>query len=161
MNKISYQKFDIINGNGARVVLWLAGCSHGCKGCFSKQSHDPKSGTKFTEEDKEQLIQDLSKPYITGITFSGGDPCHKRNYKEVIELCKRIKKDLPDKDIILYTGYTYEQLIEDEKRKELLLWCDQLMDGKYEHDNPTTKSFRGSDNQILHTLSEGISIEQN
>lgn len=159
MNYLSYKKADIINGNGMRVAIWLPYCSHACKGCFNKDSWYG-GGIPITDEFVEQLMSDLSQPFIKGITFSGGDPLHKKNYKWVLSLCKRIRKELPDKDIMVYTGYTYEQILTDEDRKEILLWCDLLMDGKYEQDNHTTKPFRGSDGQVLHTLENGISIRQ-
>lgn len=159
MDYLSYKKADIINGYGMRVVIWLPYCSHACKGCFNKDSWYG-GGIPITNEFVEQLIVDLSQSYIKGITFSGGDPIHKKNYKWVLELCKRIRNELPEKDIMIYTGYTYKQMLADNERKEILLWCDLLMDGKFEIDFPTTKTFRGSDRQVLHTLEGGISVKQ-
>lgn len=105
MNCLTYKKADCNNGIGLRNVLWLSFCSHGCSGCFNSSSWNG-GGEKVTEDFIKQIIVDLDKPYIKGFTFSGGDPLHKRNYPEVISLSRRIKKELPDKDIWLYTGYT-------------------------------------------------------
>lgn len=160
MKYINYVKGDVLNGDGLRVVIWLSFCSHGCKGCFSKSTWGD-GGEDVTEEVIQMILSDLDKPYIKGITFSGGDPMHQRNYKDVVALCRRIKKVLPEKDIWVYTGYTYEQLQNDILRQPVLSTIDYLMDGKYECDNPTDKKFRGSDNQILHHLVDGISVSQN
>lgn len=159
MNYLNYTAADCVNGVGFRVVLWLSFCSHGCKNCFNESSWNG-GGTEVTEGFTSKILSDLDKPHIKGITFSGGDPLHKRNYQEVISLCRRIKRELPDKDIWLYSGYTYQEIKNDLLRSPILETIDYLMDGKYEHDKPTTKPFRGSDNQILHTLSKGISIKQ-
>lgn len=147
------------NGEGARVCIWLSQCSHGCKGCFSESTWK-KGGTEVTEELISRIIKDLDKPFISGITFSGGDPLHKNNYQEVINLCRRIKKQLPEKDIWLWTGYTYDQVKTDLLRSPILDTIDYLMDGKFECDNPTDKPFRGSDNQVLHKLVNGVSVER-
>ena len=160
MRYLKYVKGDCNNGDGLRNVVWLSFCSHGCKGCFSKSTWGD-GGTEVTEGFISKILSDLDKPYIKGITFSGGDPLHKRNYQEVISLCRRIKKELPEKDIWLYSGYTYSEIKNDLLRQPILDTIDFLMDGKYEHSLPTTKHFRGSDNQILHTIVDGISISQN
>lgn len=159
MNYLSYEKADCNNGIGFRVVIWLSRCSHGCKNCFNKNSWNG-GGTKVTSEFIEQIILDLDKPYIRGLTLSGGDPLHKRNYQEVISLCRLVKDRLPEKDIWLYTGYTYEEIQNDILRSPILSTIDCLMDGRYECDNPTTKPFRGSNGQILHELHNSVSIKQ-
>lgn len=94
------------------------------------------------------------------MTLSGGDPLHKRNYQEVISLCRRIKEKLPSKDIWLYTGYTYKEIQNDILRSPVLFTIDYLVDGRYEQDNPTTKPFRGSDGQVCHKIVNGLSIQQ-
>ena len=159
MKYLTYKKADCLNGIGLRNVLWVPFCSHGCKGCFSKSTWR-NGGTLVTEDFLWQLIEDLRPSYISGITLSGGDPMHKSNYSEIISLCRRIKRELPEKDIMVYTGYTYEELKNDLLRSPILSTIDTLLDGKYECDNPTTKPFRGSSNQILHKLVKGLSVEQ-
>ena len=79
-------KDDMLNGDGLRVVLWVAGCSHGCKGCQNPMTWDPEGGIPFGEEDKAELFEQLDKSYIEGITFSGGDPLHENNVKEITVL---------------------------------------------------------------------------
>jgi len=148
MNYFSYKKFDILNGEGARVVLWLTGCSHGCDGCFSPESHNPNYGKLVTVEIKNKILEDLSLNYIKGFTWSGGDPLHKRNISEVIEFSKVIKNKFPDKDIWLYTGFTIDEIRADTLRSPVLDIVDVLIDGKFDRTLPSA-TFRGSSNQNL------------
>ena len=97
----------MLNGDGLRVVLWVAGCSHHCKGCQNPITWDPDGGIPFEQKDKEEIFEQLNQSYIEGITFSGGDPLHEKNIREVTELAKEIKKKYPDKTIWLYTGYRW------------------------------------------------------
>lgn len=161
MKYLSYKKGDVNNGKGLRNVLWLSRCSHCCVGCFQPESWK-SAGTVITEDFIHQILRDLDKPYITGLTLTGGDPLHKVNYEGVVKLCQRIKKERPEKDIWLWTGYTYSQLRNDLLRCEVLNNIDYLVDGKFEQElshNPPP--WRGSSNQILHTIVGGISAEQN
>ena len=98
-------KDDMLNGEGLRVVLWVAGCSHACEGCHNKITWNPGGGIPFDDSTKQEIFTELDKDYIDGITFSGGDPMHCANEKDVTELCKEIKEKYPDKTIWLYTGY--------------------------------------------------------
>ena len=159
MQYLTYKKADTLNGVGLRNTLWVSRCSHGCKGCFNESSWKG-NGTTATPEFIEQLMVDLDKPYIKGLTLTGGDPLHKRNYQEVISLCRRVKKELPEKDIWLYTGYTYYQIQQDILRSPVLTEIAYLVDGRYEKDLPTDKPFRGSSNQVIHKLVDGVSVEQ-
>lgn len=159
MNYSGYSSFDLLNGVGARVVVWVTGCTHNCEGCFSPQTHNPRYGELFSEDIETKLLEDLSSPLIKGLTWGGGDPLHKRNFEEVISISKKVKASLPDKDIMLYTGYTLEQIQNDEKRVDILKHIDYLVDGKYDKTLPSTK-FRGSSNQkIIHLIDgEVVSI---
>lgn len=156
MKYIDYQSFDVLNGEGARCVVWLSNCSHGCKGCFNQDSWK-NIGEEFDEDMVDRLLKDLSQPFISGITWSGGDPLHKRNYQEVLEISRRIKRDFPDKTIWLYTGYTYDQIKQDLSRDEILKVADVLIDGKYE-EGTQAKPFRGSGNQRLLYLDDNGGI---
>lgn len=143
---ISYP--DVNNGLGCRVTLWVAGCSHHCKGCQNKETWDKKSGRVFSKEDKEKLFDILSRPYIKGLTFSGGDPLD--SFDEVLQVVKEIRDTFGStKDIWLYTGYTLEQINNSEK-KEILPYINYLVDGLFELDKrDITLKFRGSTNQII------------
>ncbi len=97
-------KDDMLNGDGLRVVLWVAGCSHCCKGCHNPVTWDPDGGLLFDETAKKEIFDQLDKSYISGLTFSGGDPLHSANRAEVQKFAKEVKEKYPDKTIWLYTG---------------------------------------------------------
>ena len=97
-------KDDMLNGDGLRVVLWVAGCEHQCKGCHNPITWDINGGIEFDEAARQEIFEELEKPYISGITLSGGDPLHTQNRKEIKELAKEIREKFPDKTIWLYTG---------------------------------------------------------
>jgi anaerobic ribonucleoside-triphosphate reductase activating protein len=122
----------MLNGSGLRVVLWLSSCSHQCKGCQNPQTWNCNSGIKFDLSAKQEIISELEKDYISGITFSGGDPLHENNVKEVIKLIIEIKEKYKTKNIWLYTGYCFDDLKNNYPEKyELVKLCDVLVDGEF------------------------------
>ena len=98
---------DMNNGEGLRVVLWLSGCSHKCRGCQNPQTWDADSGIQFDESAKEELFRELGKDYISGLTLTGGDPLFDCNLEDVLELVNSIRKSFPQKTIWIYTGYLF------------------------------------------------------
>ena len=162
---------DMLNGDGLRVVLWLSGCNHHCKGCQNPQTWAINSGIPFDEKAKEELFRELNNDYISGITFSGGDPLHENNIDEVLNLIYEIRDRFPNKTIWLYTGYKTEELsfgvamnnylrtgidhreaLEDEYnnliRRIIISQCDVIVDGKYiEELRDISLHWRGSSNQ--------------
>lgn len=120
-------KDDMLNGDGLRVVLWVAGCSHGCPECQNPLTWDPNGGLPFTVKEKHELFTELEKPYISGITFSGGDPLHEANEAEITALAKEIREQFPAKTIWLYTGYEWPALT----GREILNYIDVLVDGRW------------------------------
>ena len=148
MNYLSYNKCDVLNGTGVRCVLWCSGCTHKCQGCFSKESWKFSNGLPFNQEMQDKIINDLKPDYISGLTLSGGDSMHPRNAVDLIPFIKRIKEDLPSKDIWCYTGYVLEDLLDNDIQKELLSFVDVLVDGKFVKElyNPNLK-WKGSANQ--------------
>ena len=150
MNYHKIEKTSIANGTGIRVVLWVSGCSLHCKGCHNPETWSLNSGKLFDEEAKKELFEALDKPYIQGITFSGGHPFEKCNRSTIYCLIKEIKEKFPQKDIWLYTGYTWEEIFESGIREiqRTLYWVDVLVDGKYvEEERDITLKWRGSRNQ--------------
>ena len=106
-------KDDMKNGDGLRVVLWVAGCAHCCEGCQNPVTWDPEGGLLFDEAAKAEIFEQLDKPYISGITFSGGDPLHPANKGDVRRLMREIRQRYPEKTIWLYTGEAWERLYQD------------------------------------------------
>ena len=143
---------DVNNGPGCRITLWIPGCGHKCKGCHNEWTHMYNQGSDFTEGTYRELIDKLSKPYIAGLTISGGDPLYQSNnvLADLYEWITRIRTDLPDKTIWLYTGFKFEDL--QGIQMEIVQKCDVVVDGPYiEELRDTTLEFRGSSNQrIIH-----------
>ena len=154
-------KDDMLNGDGLRVVLWVAGCSHGCKDCQNPITWDPQGGLPFTEEEKKEIFQELDKAYISGITFSGGDPLHPANIREVTALAREIRQRYPEKKIWLYTGYLWKEIVD----LEIVNYLDVVVDGKFiSAQKDITLPWRGSSNQkvidVPSTLKEGKIVLQ-
>ena len=135
---------DMLNGDGLRVVLWVAGCSHYCKGCQNPVTWNPDGGLLFDETAKRELYEQLAKPYISGITFSGGDPLHAANRVYVRNLIEEIKEKFPDKTIWLYTGDVWENILHYPMIKNI----DVLVDGEFVAEQKDVKLlWKGSKNQ--------------
>lgn len=134
----------MLNGDGLRVVLWVAGCSHYCKGCQNPVTWNPDGGLLFDETAKRELYEQLAKPYISGITFSGGDPLHAANRVDVRNLIEEIKEKFPDKTIWLYTGDVWENILHYPMIKNI----DVLVDGEFVAEQKDVKLlWKGSKNQ--------------
>ena len=137
-------KDDMLNGDGLRVVLWVAGCDHGCKGCQNPVTWDPNGGLVFDEAAKQEIFEQMEKSYIAGITFSGGDPLHWRNVEEVTAFAKELKEKYPQKTIWLYTGFLWEEI----QDLEVLNNLDVLVDGEFiEAQKDISLKWKGSANQ--------------
>jgi anaerobic ribonucleoside-triphosphate reductase activating protein len=137
-------KDDMLNGDGLRVVLWLSGCAHGCYKCQNPVTWDPNGGLLFDEEAKQELFKELEKSYISGITFSGGDPLFPGNREDVFALIKEVKEQFPGKTIWLYTGYLWDEI----KDLECVKYLDVLVDGKFIYEQlDNTLQWKGSANQ--------------
>ena len=150
-------KDDMLNGDGLRAVLWLAGCEHHCKGCQNPITWDPKGGIEFDEAAKAELFELLEKDHISGITFSGGDPLAPYNAPEVRKLIEEIKEKYPGKTVWIYTGYKYEEIIHQDKYKSLLKLCDVLVDGEFRIEEKDLRlQFRGSRNQRIIDVQKSI-----
>lgn len=163
MNYHDIQTDNMDNGDGLRVVLWVAGCEHHCKCCQNPQTWDTNSGKPFDEEAIHKIFTELNKDYISGITISGGDPLHPDNII-FISAFVRFIKSLPEyssKTVWVYTGYTFESLLESEDHttRHILDDIDVLVDGKFiEEYRDTTLMWRGSPNQRVIDVQKSLSI---
>ena len=137
-------KDDMLNGAGLRVVLWVAGCSHGCRECQNPITWDPNGGLPFTDSERAEIFAELDKDYISGITFSGGDPLHPSNIAEVTALAREIREKYPDKTIWLYTGSLWEEI----QQYEIIHYLDVCVDGEFQVDKKEVRlKWKGSSNQ--------------
>lgn len=146
----------MLNGDGLRVVLWLAGCSHCCKECQNPLTWDPDGGLPFDETAKQEIFNQLEKPYINGITFSGGDPLHSANRLDVRSLMEEIKQKYPNKTIWLYTGDSWEDILHYPAMK----FVDVLVDGEFKIELKDVKLlWKGSRNQRVIDVSKSLEQE--
>lgn len=137
-------KDDMLNGDGLRVVLWVAGCSHCCKGCQNPITWDANGGVPFDDAAKQEIFDQLDKSYISGITFSGGDPLHPANILDVKNLMMEIREKYPKKTIWLYTGSSWESI----RNHPIMKYVDVLVDGEFVEDRKDVNlCWKGSSNQ--------------
>lgn len=141
---------SMTNGDGIRTVLFVSGCTHGCPGCQNPETWDKNSGIPFDEAAHDELMDSLKDPFVSGVTFSGGDPMAPFNRYEVMDLIREINDKYPEKTIWVYTGFTKEQLIEQDPwlATELLNRIDVMVDGPFEIDKlDVDYEWAGSTNQ--------------
>ena len=127
MNYHNITKDDMLNGDGLRVVLWVAGCNHQCEDCQNPITWDITGGLPFDEATENELFEALAKPHISGITFSGGDPLHPFNRGTTFKLMRKCKELFPEKTVWVYTGFLWEEFKDNPKMK----YIDVLVDGRF------------------------------
>jgi len=158
MNYGNIKTNDIANGIGVRTSLFVSGCTHHCKGCFNPETWDFNYGEKFTKATEDKIILSLKPDFVRGLTVLGGEPFEKANQKALLPFIKRVKEELPDKDIWFFSGYLFEELTGKIKNEccrteytdELLSLIDVLVDGEFvEEKKNISLQFRGSENQRL------------
>lgn len=150
------KKCDIANGVGVRVTLFVSGCTNKCKGCFQPETWDFCYGKQYTQETENEIIDALKLPGRNGLTLLGGEPFEPENQRELVKLLRRVRRELPDKNIWAFTGFIYDKdLIPGGKRycevtNEMLSMIDVLVDGPFVEDKRNiTLQFRGSENQRI------------
>ena len=148
----------MVNGDGLRTVIWIAGCYRKCPGCFSPYTHDFQAGMEFDDAAKAEFVKDLSEDWCAGITWLGGEPLHPVNFPEVLTLAKEIRERYPDKTQWVYTGYTYNEIINNTIMSEILNYIDVLCDGPFiqELRDPNLK-WVGSSNRNVINIQQRIS----
>lgn len=161
MNYHNITNVDMLNGDGLRTVLWVAGCNHHCKGCQNPITWDVNGGILFDGKALNELYNNLSSPYISGITFSGGDPLHENNRLEVLGIAADVKR-IFHKTVWLYTGYLWENVADIPG----IEYVDVLVDGKYVAElNDVNYPWAGSINQrvidVQKSLLHGCAIKYN
>ena len=143
-NYAQIRKYGVANGFGIRVSIFCTGCTHKCPGCFNELYQDPNYGEKWTQEQTNLVVEYMKDTAVKGLTLLGGEPFQNTWLVDVI---REVKKQT-NKEIWAYSGYTYEKLIEDKDRLEMLKECDILIDGPFIQELKDLKlRFRGSSNQ--------------
>lgn len=156
MNYCNIKEYDIADGEGVRLTLFVSGCRNHCKGCFQPETWDFNYGKEFTEEVENNILEKLSNWCYDGLTLLGGDPFEPENQKVLNPFLKKVKNEFPLKNIWCYTGYIYDKDLVDGGKKytddtlDMLSNIDVLVDGPFiEELRDTTLKFRGSSNQRL------------
>ncbi|MBE6729003.1 MAG: anaerobic ribonucleoside-triphosphate reductase activating protein [Ruminococcaceae bacterium] len=157
------KKRDIANGLGVRVALFVSGCTNHCEECFNRDTWDFHYGKPYTQETENEIIEALRPDFVRGLSLLGGEPMEPKNQQPLLNLVKRVKKELPQKDIWCYTGFTYDELLDrkaypnTEIVEELISYLDVLVDGRFEKDKRNLMlKFRGSENQRLIDVKQTI-----
>lgn len=148
MNYAGLKTTDIANGPGVRVTLFVSGCRRHCKNCFNKETWDFNYGNPFEKETMNTIIDALSKEYIEGFSLLGGEPFEKENRETVLNIVRTVKEKFPNKTIWCYSGFTFEELVDDARN--ILEYVDVLVDGAFIEEKKNLRlQFRGSENQRL------------
>lgn len=164
MNYAQIRHYDVANGPGVRASIFVSGCTHNCKNCFNKEAQDFNYGNLYTKEVEDKFMKYVLDNNTKGVSILGGEPLMQTMDDSLLNLLKRIKKET-NKEIWLWSGYTYEEAILSEKRKEILNYVDILVDGRFEEENKSLLiKFRGSTNQRIidlnKTRKEGKIVER-
>lgn len=155
MNYSNFHKFDVLNGKGFRTSLFLSGCIHRCEGCFNASTWDFNAGHRFTKEVEDAIIESCKFLHVAGLSLLGG--CPMCNAKELIPFVERFKKECPDKNIWLWSGETFEEILDNPIQFQLLQLVDVLIDGKFVESLRDLKlTFRGSSNQRVIDVKESL-----
>ena len=162
MNYSLIREMDISNGPGVRVSLFCSGCEFHCKNCFNQSTWDFNNGSEFTQHEVDEIITLLKRPYISGLSILGGEPLHPRNVASIHDLIIQVRKSVPDKNIWLWSGFTFDQL--NEEQMSCVKDVDVMVDGRFVDELKDFRlKYRGSSNQrvisIKDTIANGKIIE--
>ena len=151
MNYLDIKHVNMVNGEGLRTVIWVSGCSRNCPGCFSPHTHDKNGGIPFDDKAKEELFRDSKEDWCDGITFLGGEPLEHYNIDTIVELAREHKERFPCKTIWLYSGYTYNEIINSPKLSTVLKYIDVLCSGPFvqELKSPDLKWVGSSNQEVI------------
>ena len=167
MNYATIKPFDVANGPGVRVSLFVSGCTHRCKGCFNEEAWDFSYGEEFTSESLDRILKAMKPDYIKGFSLLGGEPFEPRNQVVLADVLEKIKEAYPEKNIWCYTGYTYDKdlttgrLCDKNITDKMLRNIDILVDGKFVEELKNLKlRFKGSENQRIIKVKESIEKDE-
>lgn len=159
MNYSGIKYNDMINGKGIRVSLFVSGCSHACKGCFNQETWNESYGKEFTEKEQQDIIDYLTKykGIVSGLSILGGDPTYHKNIKPLICFIIKLKEKCPWINIWIWSGFTWEEILEDDLKLELISLCDVLIDGKFILEQKSLDiKWRGSTNQRVINIQQSL-----
>lgn len=166
MNYAAIKNFDVANGPGVRVSVFVSGCNHHCKNCFNQETWDFNYGEPFTEVQIDQILKQLDLDYIKGLSILGGEPLEYENQKGLLPLLRKAKQLHPEKSIWCYTGFTFEKNIKCDmmsrwaETREFMTYIDYLVDGRFIEELKDLKlKFRGSSNQRIINVQKSLTSD--
>ncbi len=158
MNFAQIRKYDVANGPGIRTTIFVTGCTHKCPNCFNEEYQDFNFGNPWTRKETDEIIEDLKLDEVKGLTVLGGEPF--QNEVNLLQILRDIKKEV-QKDIWIFSGYTYEEILKDQDKKKLLEECDVLVDGRFvEALKDLSLRFRGSSNQRIIDIKKSLEANE-
>ena len=158
MNFAQIRKYDVANGPGIRTTIFVTGCTHKCHNCFNEDYQDFNFGNPWTHKETDEVIEDLKLDEVKGLTVLGGEPF--QNEVDLLQVLRDIKKEV-QKDIWIFSGYTYEEILKDQDKKKLLEECDVLVDGRFvEALKDLSLRFRGSSNQRIIDIKKSLEANE-
>lgn len=158
MNFAQIRKYDVANGPGIRTTIFVTGCTHKCPNCFNEEYQDFNFGNPWTRKETDEVIEDLKLDEVKGLTVLGGEPF--QNEVDLLQIIRDIKKEV-QKDIWIFSGYTYEEILKDQDKKKLLEECDVLVDGRFvEALKDLSLRFRGSSNQRIIDVKKSLEANE-
>ena len=167
MNYATIKKYDIANGPGVRVSLFVSGCTHHCEGCFNQETWDFNYGSRYTEQTEKEVLAAAAPDYIRGLSLLGGEPFEPANQAALLPLLRKFHKLYPDKTIWCYTGYDFEKDVLAGRlgpwkiTQEILSYLTVLVDGEFHLDEKDiTLYFRGSRNQRVIDVQESLKNDE-
>ena len=147
------RKMDIADGPGVRVSIFVQGCEFHCKNCFNKETWDFSKGKEFTDDVIARVLELAEPEYIQGLSILGGEPLHPKNIDGTIKLAKAFREKFPDKDIWIWTGFLYENIV----NKDILNYVDVIVDGQYQEElHDFRLKYRGSSNQRVIDVKKSV-----
>nr|MBP3598195.1 anaerobic ribonucleoside-triphosphate reductase activating protein [Eubacterium sp.] len=163
MNYADIKQYDVANGLGVRVSIFVSGCTHHCKGCFNAETWDFNFGKPFTQKEIDKIIEYLAPDYVAGLSVLGGEPFELSNQEGLLPLLRKVKETYPQKNIWCFSGYLFDEQIlgemcqESEITKEMIQYIDILVDGKFEIEKKNLMlRFRGSENQRIIDVKQSL-----
>ena len=158
MNFAQIRKYDVANGPGIRTTIFVTGCTHKCPNCFKEEYQDFNFGNPWTHKETDEVIEDLKLDEVKGLTVLGGEPF--QNEVDLLQVLRDIKKEV-QKEIWIFSGYTYEEILKDKDKKKLLEECDVLVDGRFvEALKDLSLRFRGSSNQRIIDVKKSLEANE-
>jgi anaerobic ribonucleoside-triphosphate reductase activating protein len=160
MNYAEIRKFDVANGPGVRTTLFVTGCTNNCEGCFNKELQNFSYGKVWDDKTSDKFIEYVKNPNIKGVNILGGEPMEQTMDEELVKLLNRIKKET-GKSIWLWSGYLYENILNDQEKRKILNLVDVLIDGRFELDKrDISLKYRGSSNQRVIDVKESLKVNK-